>query len=178
LLNSLTIFDDLTSGKKNRILLKTHIKDFLNSKKFMIFGTSSEYPLTSDDLEMFELFNEIGLNVVIICNLSNKFCEIGDFPPNMTHEYQFYVRKNYGYDLAVHKDALTLLPHEIHELILLNSSVHWNGRRLLQILNEFRSFNSQGILGATESIQGSRHTQSFFYYASNSTSSAHLKIFF
>ncbi len=106
-----------------------------------------------------QTINEVGYEVLVINNgsLTKAHGELSD-------TLNFFQRRNVGYDFGAYRDSMKLFAFP-RNLILMNTSMIWDHRRLARIIHELTSLDLEGrVTYLTESLQGSRHGQSFFIH--------------
>jgi hypothetical protein len=152
-----SLLDYLCSNKKYQILNETLQ---LQTSPLKIALVAS-YPKNIEDLNcilgLVKCLEGEGFYTLIVNN--NKQIV---FPANVNS----ITRKNIGFDLAAHREALSILNlNGTSDLLLINDSVFWDIERLNCILRDIAdSVEENTIYSLTESYQVKHHVQSFFLY--------------
>jgi hypothetical protein len=120
-----------------------------------------------------QTINEVGYEVLVINNGS-----LTKAHGELYETQNFFERRNMGYDFGAYRDSMRLFEFP-RNLILMNTSMIWDHRRLARIIHELTSLDLEGrVTYLTESLQGSRHGQSFFIHINvNKTEFSKLKTF-
>lgn len=117
-------------------------------------------PETREILELVKVFTELEFETVLIRNIVT-----GEIPLAETLHFRVLDRENTGFDFGAYRDSMQFIGSP-RNLILMNTSLLWNSERLYKIVKKLKDdYKSNRITYLTESLQSTKHGQSFFMHA-------------
>jgi hypothetical protein len=164
LLTTLAVVDHITCGKRNLIYYDN--RQFMVDESMSVAVYVTHNGLIGDFWEsnMLEELKQKGFNIILVANRGVNCSSI------IPHEGMDVLRQNRGYDLSAVRDTVNLFEEIPNELLIINSSMAWGKGAILEMVENFRSGSNSKIVpgrifSAVESLQKTRHAQSFIYHA-------------
>jgi hypothetical protein len=158
IINWLLWLDHLTS-KRNELTEGIQIFTEENLTKVAIFATYSGRKFDNSDISVMSTLRTRGYSVYVVSNGDKAEIELFD---SLISKYIW--RKNFGYDLGAYRDSFLHLNHDVEQVLIINDSIYWPENRFDEMLEILElGVNDGGIIGITESLQRSRHIQSFCF---------------
>lgn len=163
----LSFFDHLISTRKSKVV-NSPANVHLDGQKIAIYVT---YPsLLQDNCEnrLLKSLENLGYKTLVVANIeSSTLLEV----EGIVSEGVWLVRRNYGYDLAAVRDALTFTSGVPTHFLVVNSSIAWGpGTQefLMELERNLEQYPDK-IIALTQSMQRKEHAQSFFFLSGTKT---------